>query len=544
LLKSAKKNGLAVTDREVAFEIRHNPAFRTDDRFDKSKYQNMLSNIRIDKLTYERDLRERLLFSKYYRFFSSGVLFSRKSVENAYKKFGTEMTIAVIEIAPDLFASEVKLTEKDITSYYESHKPNFQQKTQYVIKYVTLGVDDEKGNVRVRPKEVSKYYQKHKETEFKEKASFLSRHILIPIPGEKSERDRKIAEEKANRLYQQLKKNRKRFASLAKKYSKDPGSAAQGGDLGWVETGTFVKEFDETVRGMKKKELSRPFLSVFGYHIVELLDKKESVTQPFDKVEQAITDKIKINKAKRRLKSAVTRLLKKMESQSIDDVAASLNKKSVQTEPFDDGKEIPALGYSYQLYQTVKSQAVRDRGEYSLPGDQQVILYEIVKVIDPFVKPLKEVRESVTYYALAEKKRENAEKKFKSYSNDVKTVEQLEKLARSVKAPLKRITFKYSDQKIGDLNVGDNFRSEIFHMANGQVKAVQSLNKKYLVCLTRKKEGVMDENADERLRLLENSLRSQKARVLLGAMVRQMRGESTVEYNASLLKGLHIQFDS
>jgi len=65
------------------------------------------------------------------------------------------------------------------------------------------------------------------------------------------------------------------FAGLAKTTSEDPGSAAEGGDLGWTGPGTFVPEFEKTLASLKENEISVPFRSQFGWHIVQLLGKRQ-----------------------------------------------------------------------------------------------------------------------------------------------------------------------------------------------------------------------------------------------------------------------------
>jgi peptidyl-prolyl cis-trans isomerase SurA len=68
------------------------------------------------------------------------------------------------------------------------------------------------------------------------------------------------------------------FAVFAKRYSTDPGSAASGGDLGWEKRGVFVREFEETVFGMKEGEISNLVKTQFGFHIIQLLGRRgESV---------------------------------------------------------------------------------------------------------------------------------------------------------------------------------------------------------------------------------------------------------------------------
>jgi peptidyl-prolyl cis-trans isomerase SurA len=68
------------------------------------------------------------------------------------------------------------------------------------------------------------------------------------------------------------------FADFAKRYSTDPGSAASGGDLGWEKRGVFVREFEETVFGLKEGDVSRIVKTQFGFHIIQLLGRRgESV---------------------------------------------------------------------------------------------------------------------------------------------------------------------------------------------------------------------------------------------------------------------------
>jgi peptidyl-prolyl cis-trans isomerase SurA len=65
------------------------------------------------------------------------------------------------------------------------------------------------------------------------------------------------------------------FAGLAHATSEDPGSASEGGDLGWTGPNTFVPEFEQVVAGLKEKEVSEPFKTQYGWHIVQLLGKRE-----------------------------------------------------------------------------------------------------------------------------------------------------------------------------------------------------------------------------------------------------------------------------
>ena len=65
------------------------------------------------------------------------------------------------------------------------------------------------------------------------------------------------------------------FAAIAAVTSKDTGSAAEGGDLGWTGPGTFVPEFEKRVQALSENEISEPFQSEYGWHIVQLLGRRQ-----------------------------------------------------------------------------------------------------------------------------------------------------------------------------------------------------------------------------------------------------------------------------
>ena len=95
-------------------------------------------------------------------------------------------------------------------------------------------------------------------------------HILISQMGDD---EANLAE--ANRIYQEL-INGANFSEMAMEYSKDPGSAKNGGDLGWFGKGMMVKEFDEAFFTGKVGEIQKPVKTSFGYHIILVTDVSTS----------------------------------------------------------------------------------------------------------------------------------------------------------------------------------------------------------------------------------------------------------------------------
>lgn len=92
------------------------------------------------------------------------------------------------------------------------------------------------------------------------------------------ERTKMEARKLINKIYNELKQDKSSFCSLATLYSEDPGSLTKCGELGWAKRGMFVAEFEAVAFSLNPGEISKPFLTEFGFHIVELIDRRGEET--------------------------------------------------------------------------------------------------------------------------------------------------------------------------------------------------------------------------------------------------------------------------
>jgi peptidyl-prolyl cis-trans isomerase C len=129
--------------------------------------------------------------------------------------------------------------------------------------------------------EVEQFYEQNKAAQFTTPETRCTRHILF----------NKDQKDKAEEVKKQL-QNGGDFAALAKEYSQDPGSAEQGGDLGCIGKGETVPSFEEAVFNAEQGEIVGPVETEFGYHVIEVTDIQEEVTQPLSEVEAQIRDQL------------------------------------------------------------------------------------------------------------------------------------------------------------------------------------------------------------------------------------------------------------
>ena len=159
-------------------------------------------------------------------------------------------------------------------------------------KMLKTGMMQEKAaikDVKVTEDEVKKHYDEYK-------PEIKARHILVE--------DEATAKEVKKKLDEGAK-----FEDLAKEYSKDPGSATEGGDLGWFGPGKMVPEFEEGAYKLKVNEISEPVKSENGYHIIQVTEKKEK--KSFEEMKEKMEYEVKVSKLdQEQIQKAMERELK------------------------------------------------------------------------------------------------------------------------------------------------------------------------------------------------------------------------------------------
>jgi parvulin-like peptidyl-prolyl isomerase len=156
-------------------------------------------------------------------------------------------------------------------------------------------------DVKVTDQEIKAYYDENK-TQFETPASREVRHILVKQKA------------RADDLYRQL-QNGGNFAALAKQYSQDPASKAQGGKF-TAQQGATVPEFDKTAFELETGELSRPVKTQFGWHIIEATAAiKPKATQELSEVESQISDQLLEEQKNARINEWIEELRKRFEDE-------------------------------------------------------------------------------------------------------------------------------------------------------------------------------------------------------------------------------------
>jgi len=127
-------------------------------------------------------------------------------------------------------------------------------------------------------------------------------HVLFRLKRDMDEAQRKAKLTTANEAYAKIKSG-KDFSKIAKDYSEDRVSAKKGGDLGWLKQGSIDAKFSKKIFAMKKGDVSEPFETSFGYHIVKIIEEPKTVKKAFEAVKGDIRYQLRQQVKEAELKS-------------------------------------------------------------------------------------------------------------------------------------------------------------------------------------------------------------------------------------------------
>lgn len=289
LIQEAKKQGITVSNQQVANFIGQIPVFQDNGQFSQQRYESVLKQQGFTPVQFEALVRQDLMTNPIKMALLDTRQMSKAQLDLLIRLNDEQRELSFSPVTLERFLNKVQPTEQDLKTYYDKHQKEYAVPHQVKLEYVVLSAEELTKQIQISEADLKKYYEETKE-KYKGEEERQASHILITkeTPNAKAEAERILAE---------VKKDPKRFPELAKKYSKDPGSAEHGGDLGYFSHGMMVKAFDEAVFSMKPQEIRGPIETEFGYHIIYLTNIKQSTQMGFDKIKDQLQKELMLKKA-------------------------------------------------------------------------------------------------------------------------------------------------------------------------------------------------------------------------------------------------------
>ncbi len=245
ITQAALSMGLDVDDATLAEEIRQIPAFQIDGQFNTDVYQSSLLSQGMTPKQFQTEMRSQFVVTELPKNIAESSIATSAEVKEFVGLLDQKRSFNAALIAADVADVPPEFSEEEIVAWHDAHAEDYQSEEQVIIEYVEL--DAASLPVGLPPEEDVLRDQFEAQ-----KARFISpeqrqvSHILIEVAANASEAEIETARQLAEDLSKRA-RDGEDFAALATEYSQDTGSAASGGDLGWVESGVMVQAFENAM---------------------------------------------------------------------------------------------------------------------------------------------------------------------------------------------------------------------------------------------------------------------------------------------------------
>lgn len=293
LHREAVNNGFTVLDSQLVNTIRDIPAFQKDNSFSNEQYQEMLSAQGINPPIFESRVRQELLLQQLLDGYSENGFVSSTVAKRVMYLSEVQREVSQVQIDPDQFLSQVIPSEAEINEYYDLHRNDFFLPERARVEYVVLSLEALAANEPVSEEAIKSYFDEY-QAEFSQPEERQASHILISAAADAPDDEKQAARDKAEDVLERVLHDPEQFVDLAKEFSDDPGSALQGGNLGFFGRGVMVKAFEDEIFQMQPDEISGVVETDFGFHIIKLVDVKEARTPDLETVHEQIENKLKL----------------------------------------------------------------------------------------------------------------------------------------------------------------------------------------------------------------------------------------------------------
>ncbi len=303
LRQYAHDRGLRVSDAELAALLRSVPAFQENGAFSQARYEAVLRQQGLSMVDFEGQVRQDLLLDQLQR----GIGLSAFEVEAQVDAFlrlrgqTREVEAFILPAAPRREA--IQPQDNELLAYYEAHKQDFRRPERVRLEYLLLSAEALAADMTPSEEDIRRAYEDYVQGQARLERR-QARHILITPP---EGGDMEAARQEAEALRERLGKGED-FAELAKTYSKDPGSASQGGELGLIERGTMVEPFEQALFALEEGEISAPVRTDFGWHLIQLERIESEPPKPLEEVRGQMVQEAKRRLAEERFHDLADRL--------------------------------------------------------------------------------------------------------------------------------------------------------------------------------------------------------------------------------------------
>jgi peptidyl-prolyl cis-trans isomerase D len=524
MLNEANRLGIDATANELQQKIFALPYFQDNGNFAFNRYKAILEQNGMTVQQFEDGVREEIIQEKLRNLITDSVTVSEKELEQEFRDRNEKCKISYVSFEPSKFTTAVLLQEADIKAHYDQNKESYRIPEQRKARYLFVDTTSLRGGIQIPESELKNYYQQNLAT-YQLPEKVRASHILLKTEGKSPEESEKI-KAKAADLLAQVRKGAN-FAELAKKYSEDTVSAANGGDLGSFGRGAMVPEFEQAAFALGVGGMSDLVKSQFGYHIIKVVEKQPARTQSFEEVENLIRPTLVQRKAEQKAQELADKAFSMTKNnKSFEQIASELRIGIQETQLFQQGASIPPIGSSPEFSAKVFALKTKEVGSPTRVPNGFAIP-QLVEIKAPYIPPLDEVRAKVEDALKASKAADLAKATAQDLATKAKAAGGLEKVAKNYSVEIKTSEEFTRNGSLQDLGTSSPFDAFAFSAEVGAISQPIQVGQRHVVAELKEKKPVSPEEFAKGKDSLRQSLLAPKKDKLFQAYLDSVRETMT-----------------
>lgn len=268
LQKMVAEEGYRVPDQVLAQQIKAMEAFQQDGAFSNDAYQAIIGSQGMSVKEFENLFRSDLAIQQLQDAVMQSSIVGKAELEILNRIMNQSRQVNYLLFADDHYMDQVEVTDEEIRDYFAANQQAYMNPETVRVAYVEITEDDLLKDIPLDEDALQRLYDDYVASQ-SGREQRKARHILVQLPGDASAEEQQAKQSEAAALQQQLEQGAS-FDQLAAEHSDDPGSANQGGNLGWISRGMMLPEFEQALYALDKGELSEPVKTSFGYHIIRV----------------------------------------------------------------------------------------------------------------------------------------------------------------------------------------------------------------------------------------------------------------------------------
>jgi peptidyl-prolyl cis-trans isomerase D len=338
LKHEADRLSLQVSDEDLRRELQTGPfaqyLFPNGQYVGDDAYINFVqSAFQTSRGDFESQVKSDMELNRLQALITGGVTVSDAAVREAYRVQGTKVKFDYAVVSADDLRKTINPSDSELQAFFKTNQAKYATAVpeSRKIQYVTFDASKlPGGKPQVSDAEIQAYYDAHRD-QYQVKEQVKVRHILIAVPQGADSKTDAAAKAKAEDLLKQIKSGGN-FADLAAKNSDDPGSKTQGGELGWMDRGKTVPEFDKAAFSLAPGQTSDLIKTQFGYHILQVEEKKTAHLRPLTEVKAEIVPVLEQQKSGAAMQSFASQIAADAKKNGLEKAAAAKGLQAVTTD--------------------------------------------------------------------------------------------------------------------------------------------------------------------------------------------------------------------